>query len=54
MEELEARRPTDTRDKTKVHEKVTIKQTLEGFHVFFLFNLMEKKLKLVLVFIVSI
>ena len=31
MEELEARRPTDTRDKTKVHEKVTIKQTLEGF-----------------------
>lgn len=31
MEELEARRPVDTRDKTKVHEKVTIKQTLEGF-----------------------
>lgn len=35
MEELEAHRPVDTRDKT-VHDKVTIKQTLEGFPIILL------------------
>lgn len=36
MEELESRRPFDTREPTKRHEKVTIKQTLEGFPVILL------------------
>lgn len=36
MEELEARRPVDTREPAKVHDKVTIKQTLEGFPVILL------------------
>lgn len=31
MQELEARRPVDTREPSKVHQKVTVKQTLEGF-----------------------
>lgn len=35
MEELEAHRPVDTRDKT-VNDKVTIKQTLEGFPIILL------------------
>lgn len=35
MEELEAHRPVDTRDKT-VKDKVTIKQTLEGFPIILL------------------
>lgn len=36
MEELEARRPVDTRDPSKVHTDVTIKQTLEGFPIILL------------------
>lgn len=36
MEELEARRPTDTREPSKKHEKVTIKHTLEGFSIILL------------------
>lgn len=31
MEQLESRRPVDTRDKTVTHQNVTIKHTLEGF-----------------------
>lgn len=36
MEYLESNRPKDTRDMTKVHDKVTIKHTLEGFPVILL------------------
>lgn len=36
MEELESRRPVDTRDKSKIHTDVTIKQTLEGFPIILL------------------
>lgn len=36
MQELEARRPVDTRDTTQVHQNVSIKHTLEGFPVILL------------------
>lgn len=36
MEQLEARRPVDTRDTSVVHQNVTIKHTLEGFPVILL------------------
>lgn len=36
MEYLESNRPKDTRDSSKIHDKVTIKHTLEGFPVILL------------------
>jgi hypothetical protein len=51
MEQLESHRPVDTCDRT-VKDKVTIKQTLEGFPIILLIQFDGEELKLCLVYIV--